>query len=184
MELQCTQQRSPSSGHSWESNVWAFLTHDEKLHWSAHQYSHGLLDVAEIKQQINPWWKTFKERAKNITVHIILAILSFSSQKDTKLFTSILTLFSLEYSGKMSSTCEAQWSRNPRRFPLSHHVKFGSANERFHSQKRSLSECTSDRVNNCATWFFYVVIFPLDIKIIKNIHLSEFHLNIQNGIQL
>lgn len=51
MELQCIQQRSPlSSNQSWESNVWTFLTHDQKPHWSAHQYSHGLLDATEIKQ--------------------------------------------------------------------------------------------------------------------------------------
>lgn len=76
MELQCTQQRSPlSSDWSWESNVRAFLTHDQKPHWSAHQYSHGLLDATKTKQQINPCQRTFKERDKNMTTHIFFCYL-------------------------------------------------------------------------------------------------------------
>jgi len=50
----------------------------------------------------------YKERDQKIAVDIFFTILSFSSQKDTELFTSVLTQFSVGYSSKLSRACKAQ----------------------------------------------------------------------------
>lgn len=178
---QCTQQRSPpSSGQSLKSNVWAFLTHDQMPQWSAHQYSHGLSDVTEIKLQIHPWWRTSKEGHKNNTVHIFLTILYFSTQKDTKLFTSVLTLFSVGYSGKMSRAYEAQWSRTQKMWVSNLVLQMSS----FMFRKEVCLTAHKIQWIIILYDFFYIVNFPVDTKTIKTIHLPEFHLSVQEGIQL